>query len=111
MRTADTTGVDLIKEFRLRQWARTHYVDTTQRGKNWHPIVLEEMRFRDAELEQAAADISWIRSPFVPLEPTEVHFIDEAHPPVPAPKSRELTGDVYGDSSSASRRQLDSVRL
>ena len=46
----ESLGIDLIRELRLRQWARTNYVPETGRSADWHPVVLDEMRRRDEEL-------------------------------------------------------------
>ena len=45
--------VDLIEEFRLRRWARENYVPAHDRSQTWHPIVLDEMRRKDAEANQS----------------------------------------------------------
>lgn len=50
MLESDTSGIDLIRELRLRHWARTHYVPAAMRADDWHPVVLDEMRRRDEEL-------------------------------------------------------------
>ena len=42
--------IDFIRELRLRQWARQHFVPREQRKVHWHSIVLEEMRKRDQEI-------------------------------------------------------------
>lgn len=44
--------VDFVRELRLRQWARQNFVLPEQRKTTWHPIVLDEMRIRDQEMEQ-----------------------------------------------------------
>lgn len=91
MRAAD---VDLIQEFRLRKWAREHYVPETGRNRRWHPIVLEEMEFRDEELAaERIADEMSCRS-FVPLEPTETYYLDDSHPVVPSPKSLSASNSL-----------------
>lgn len=41
--------VDAVKELRLRQWARTHYITSEKRPRLWHPIVLDEMLKMDEE--------------------------------------------------------------
>lgn len=43
-------SVDMVRELRLRRWAREHYVPPARRDESWHPIVLEEMQIRDKEL-------------------------------------------------------------
>ena len=35
--------VDVVWEIRLRTWARKHYVSSTYRNRDWHPIILDEM--------------------------------------------------------------------
>jgi hypothetical protein len=90
MRATDVAGIDLIQELRLRKWARQNYVSPERRGKNWHPIVLEEMQFRDEELRDVHGDLPASNSAFVPLAPTEVFFIDARHESVPAPKSLNI---------------------
>ncbi|HXD87544.1 MAG TPA: hypothetical protein VN641_13690 [Urbifossiella sp.] len=45
--------VDVIEEFRLRRWAREHYVPAEQRDRGWHPIILEEMHRKDGEVSEA----------------------------------------------------------
>ena len=45
--------MDFIEELRLRRWARENYVPPTERDRAWHPIVLEEMWRKDAEVSEA----------------------------------------------------------
>jgi len=45
--------LDFIEELRLRRWAREHYVPRGQREHSWHPVVLDEMRRKDLEREEA----------------------------------------------------------
>ncbi|MBC8113383.1 MAG: hypothetical protein H7062_03330 [Candidatus Saccharimonas sp.] len=71
MSVSDTSGVDFIRELRLRQWARTHYVPADMRSDSWHPLVLDEMRNRDEELLEAGALTTRTRSIYVPLAPGE----------------------------------------
>ena len=87
MSAAETMNIDPIMELRLRKWAREHYAARNERGRNWHPIVLQEMEFRDAELGDPQFDRRAMPSPFVPLAPTETHYLDAPHAAVPAPKS------------------------
>ncbi|WP_459555676.1 hypothetical protein [Lacunimicrobium album] len=44
-----SAAVDAVKELRLRQWARTHYIAIEKRPRLWHPIVLDEMTRMDRE--------------------------------------------------------------
>ena len=47
------TPVNLIQELRLRLWARRNYVPAElRRDDEWHPLVLDEMRRRDAEQQE-----------------------------------------------------------
>lgn len=78
-------GVDLIKELRLRRWARAHHVPAQRRSSSWHPIVLEEMQLKDAELAERRAQQP-LAVAYVPLAPTELYRFDEPHASLPAPK-------------------------
>ena len=72
MSVPDTADIDLIRELRLRQWARTHYVPADMRSNSWHPLVLDEMRRRDEELLEAGSLATRTRSIYVPLVPSEL---------------------------------------
>ena len=80
-------NVDIIQEIRLRRWARENYVPAALRGPKWHPVVLDEMRGRDAELEALAtgstgstgAAGSADGARFVPLAPATVYVLHEPH--------------------------------
>ena|GEM_PF-1269255 len=50
-----TATTDLLREIRLRQWARRSFVSVNARKPTWHPVVLDEMRRRDEELALEAA--------------------------------------------------------
>lgn len=52
MLPSDVTGIDLIDELQLRFWARTNYVPAEVRDAELHPIVMDEMRRRDLELQE-----------------------------------------------------------
>ena len=69
MSASVSTSIDLIRELRLRQWARGHYVSLESRSHSWHPVVLDEMRRRDEELLAAGVLIRATSSMFVPLAP------------------------------------------
>lgn len=51
-------GMDLIRELRLRQWARRNYVPENARSADWHPVVLNEMRRRDEEIQESGAQFT-----------------------------------------------------
>jgi hypothetical protein len=85
MSAAEATQTDLIEELRLRHWARRYYVPRELRLATWHPIVLAEMAYRDEELSESHSGYRYVRTPFVPLAPDDRAYLDEAHPPVPAP--------------------------
>ena len=53
MRVMTDGSIDLIEELQLRRWARENYVPPEGRDDSWHPVVREEMRKKDAELEKA----------------------------------------------------------
>jgi hypothetical protein len=44
--------LDIVEELRLRRWARENYVALSGRSSDWHPVILEEMQRRDAEVER-----------------------------------------------------------
>ena len=71
----DFGDVDILKELRLRRWARENYVPAEDRPNSWHPIVLDEMSAKDAE----ALDFVHGASAYVPLVPSAVHFLHGAH--------------------------------
>lgn len=58
MLPSDVTGIDLIDELQLRYWARTNYVPVEARDAELHPIVMDEMRRRDLELQETRATAS-----------------------------------------------------
>ncbi|MEX2287625.1 MAG: hypothetical protein WD648_11085 [Planctomycetaceae bacterium] len=81
---ADTNGaVDVIKELRLRRWARGHYLPAEQRGNTWHLIVLDEMRRRDAELQAEQAEVRAAQQTgifaYVPLMPDSIRRLHPSH--------------------------------
>jgi hypothetical protein len=47
------SDLDPISEMQLRTWARTNYCSPDDRESDWHPVVLDEMARRDAELNLA----------------------------------------------------------
>jgi hypothetical protein len=44
------SDVDPIEEIRLRTWARKNYTPAPQRDDTLHPIILDEMKRKDEEL-------------------------------------------------------------
>lgn len=89
MKSSKTQPVDFIAELRLRQWARNNYVAADERcDSDWHPIVLDEMRRKDADLQAQEILIRQHLGVVVPLMPDmpEGSRVDAAHEPVPAPQ-------------------------
>jgi hypothetical protein len=78
MNDAMSADVDLVKEFRLRRWARQHYVAAESRLPGWHPVVLDEMNCRDSELE-SLIPLSITAAAYVPLPPPDLRRIDHPH--------------------------------
>ena len=54
----EASSLDMIAELKYRCWARENFVSADQRDPAWHPIVLDEMQRKDAELEQELAKAS-----------------------------------------------------
>jgi hypothetical protein len=50
--------LDFIEELRLRRWAREHYVPRSQRQLSWHPVILDEMDRKDAEMGEVEAVVT-----------------------------------------------------
>ena len=75
---AQPADVDLVRELRLRRWARRNYVAAEERSPGWHPVVLDEMRRRDAELESRNRPTTTATS-YVPLPPTDLRRLDYPH--------------------------------
>ena len=67
MHHSNTPTIDLIRELRLRQWARTNYVPATMRSPTWHELVLDEMRRRDEELLESGVITTRTRTVYMPL--------------------------------------------
>jgi hypothetical protein len=78
-------SIDLISELQLRQWARRNYIPLELRPSTWHPVVLDEMAYRDEERRELEWEFRGPRSAFVPLAPTDMTYVDAAHPGAPAP--------------------------
>jgi hypothetical protein len=52
MRDARGLPIDLVEELKLRRWARLNHVGEEARRSDWHPVILEEMALKDAELAE-----------------------------------------------------------
>ncbi|MEZ6048796.1 MAG: hypothetical protein R3C11_25095 [Planctomycetaceae bacterium] len=87
-----TEKTDIVKELRLRSWARQNYVAPAARSKDWHPIVLDEMSRRDAEIMAMQAEHeAWQLArtgpaAVVPLIPGSILALHPAHKEIPTPK-------------------------
>lgn len=55
---ASLTELDFIEEIRLRRWARENFVALDDRSESWHPVVLDEMRMKDIEAQQAEDELT-----------------------------------------------------
>jgi hypothetical protein len=93
MSKPSTGEIDLIRELRLRHWARMNYVPAECRRETWHPIVLDEMRRRDSELAELAGD-PYAGARYVPLAPTGIRQLHPAHDACPDPKLLRLPRSV-----------------
>lgn len=47
--------LDIVEELQLRRWARANHVPPNDRDADWHPVILDEMCRKDAELEEQAS--------------------------------------------------------
>lgn len=64
MSSSEPSAIDLVRELRLRQWARQHFVSPQSRKASWHPVVLDEMSRRDRELlNEVAGNIAAVEIP------------------------------------------------
>jgi hypothetical protein len=90
--------IDLLKELRLRRWARENYVPANRRDEAWHPVILDEMRAKEYELSYESRGRRTASS-YVPLAPVpeSVHLMDEAHagPTTPALMASLERFEVY----------------
>ncbi len=71
--------INVIRELRLRRWARNHYVPAEERLSTWNPVVLEEMMVRDREIQSQLENAPPLVSQFVPLSPEPVNILHPAH--------------------------------
>ncbi len=87
MDTDKQARTSLLTEFRLRRWARMHYVSADQRKATWNPIVLDEMQNKDQEMHEAEENSMKARvsSMYVPLAPGIITRIDQSHEEPAAP--------------------------
>lgn len=76
----------MIREMRLRRWARKNYVAMEERSLEWHPIVLDEMAARDREIGIYPAPTHSLSSQFVPLAPMPINIVHQAHDELVEPK-------------------------
>lgn len=73
--SSPTETLELTVELRLRRWARQNYVVPSSRLATWHPLILDEMKQRDAELAGLPAPARVI----LPLEMSFGVRIDAGH--------------------------------
>lgn len=65
-------AISVLQELRLRRWARQNYVPAAERSDTWHPVVLDEMRCKDAELLHRTGEPAAVPG-YVPLAPHAPH--------------------------------------
>ncbi len=88
MSTTSYADADLIMELRLRRWARKNYVAVAERrDDSWHPIVLDEMQRKDAEVRELDVTTTVSSTSFVPLVPTTFHTVHIGHRNQRGPKA------------------------
>lgn len=83
MRVLQRDDLDIVKEFRLRRWAREHHVPAEERRPTWHPVVLDEMQLKDDEMLIRSRSRGPVSS-FVPLVPTVIQRVLPRHEVAPA---------------------------
>ncbi len=108
MSSKTTAQLDLTKELRLRRWARQNYVAIDSRSGDWHAVVLDEMERRDVELTDRPA-VSRMGGGFVPLPPTELRRLDEAHDAVGEPNMLQTADRVSSHGSQPVGFESDSA--
>lgn len=80
--------MDIIKELRLRRWARENYVAPNERSDRWDAVILNEMSVMDRDIadRQAEADLL---SAYVPVRESAAHEqmrrIHRPHNGIPEP--------------------------
>lgn len=102
--------MDIVKELRLRRWAREHHVPEEERRASWHPVVLDEMGLKDDEMLIRHRSRGPVSS-FVPLVPTSIQRVHRRHVEQPSktavPAEREIAELPSG--LQRSDRRHDSV--
>jgi hypothetical protein len=78
MNDSHRKNMDIVRELRLRRWAREHFVEAEERKAEWHPIVLDEMRLKDDEMIILSRSRPPVSS-FVPLVPTAIQRVHPRH--------------------------------
>ena len=89
-----TSQINVIRELRLRRWARNHYVPAKERLSTWNPVVLEEMMVRDSEIQSQVDNAPPLVSQFVPLSPEPVNILHQAHEDQNEPKMLQAIQEV-----------------
>jgi hypothetical protein len=79
--------MDLVRELRLRQWARQNYVPLEQRQSGWHPIVLDEMHRRDLEIHSEPPN------KIAPVAETPPVTHEPVREPIPFEATQSITAD------------------
>lgn len=70
--------IDIVRELRLRRWARVHFVEERDRKPHWHPVVLDEMKRCDSECS-SQKQLSPMVSTYVPIAPSAPHFVSDEY--------------------------------
>jgi len=91
MKAKRRVDIDIVKELRLRRWARQYYVPADERAASWHPIVIEEMALKDDELLISSRSRAPVTS-FVPLASTPIQRVHPQHQLPEQPKSQSSAG-------------------
>lgn len=58
--------MDIVKELRLRRWARENYVLPDQRSNRWDAVILNEMESMDRDIAEQKQNHEWL-SAYAPV--------------------------------------------
>ena len=93
--------MDMIRELRLRQWARQNFVPEMARQMTWHPVVLDEMHRRDLELLSPQINASAEHVVTKSFDVASVSTLMNQSVDYQEVSYHDFGGEAYGDSGSS----------